>query len=393
MRTHDDERRAPAADARTPGDGVSLPPGLAYVSDAAPGIRRVRRGAGFAYRDADGKWLSDAGEIARIRALAIPPAYSAVWICPLPHGHLQATARDARGRKQYRYHASWRSHRDEGKFDRLAAFGDALPRIRARVAKDIAEGAAVAAPPRNAVLAALVRLLDETQVRVGNDEYAQSNGSYGLTTLRNDHAGVRGSVLRLRFRGKSGVPHEVALDDPRVARIVRRCQELPGQELFVYADPAGDVRSLDSSAVNDYLHEAAGERFTAKDFRTWHGSVQALELARRACPAADGKPLAVPRIVAEVARQLRNTAAVCRKSYIHPAVLDFCGNLHRRPLPAWLCGAARAVPKGLRAPEWRLLRLLASRPATLEEALSRSLPWPATQAPRATRPVHRHRSD
>jgi DNA topoisomerase-1 len=373
----DDDPAPPAgcASSSSAAGEPELPPGLTYVSDAMPGIRRVRRGTGFAYRDAAGRWLRDETELARIRALAIPPAYSAVWICPRADGHLQATGRDARGRKQYRYHAHWRVHRDDDKFARLAEFGRALPRVRARVTRDLA--AARGAPTRDGVLAALVRLLDTTFVRVGNDEYAQSNGSYGLTTLRNRHAGVRGSVLRLSFRGKSGVEHDVRLDDPRVARLVRRCQELPGQALFGYDDGDGRVRQVGSADVNDYLHDAAGAgtRFTAKDFRTWHGSVQALELARLACPAEGARRLGVPAIVKEVASRLRNTAAVCRKSYIHPAVLEFCGRIAAAdaPLPDWLCGAARRVPRGLRVAEWRLLRLLETTPVSLTEALQRSL--------------------
>ena len=218
-------------------------------------------------------------------------------------------------------------------------------------------------------------LLDTTCVRVGNDEYAASNGSYGLTTLRNEHAGVSGSVLRLRFRGKSGTTHDVSIDDKRVAAITRRCQELPGQELFGYVDEDGRVRDVGSGDVNDYLHEAAGgdERFTAKDFRTWHGSVQALELVRAACAAEGEARMTLPQIVAEVAARLRNTVAVCRKSYIHPAVLEFGATLHARERPAWLHGSAQRVPRGLYAAEWRLLKLLSSRPKSLADALERSI--------------------
>jgi DNA topoisomerase I len=341
----------PAIAAAAPAE---LPPGLVYVSDAMPGIARVRRGEAFAYRTSDGAWLSDAAELARIRRLAIPPAYTGVWICPLADGHLQATGRDARGRKQYRYHARWRELRDESKFDRLQAFGGALPRIRARVARDLAAAKAGAPPSREAVLATLVRLLDTTFVRVGNDAYARDNGSYGLTTLLNRHAGVRGSTLKLSFRGKSGVPQTVSVDDRRLARIVRRCQQLPGQELFQYQDDTGDVRSIGSADVNDYLHEAAGERFTAKDFRTWHGSVQALELLRGATP-----PSGV-QMVAEVARRLGNTAAVCRKAYIHPDVLQLGLSRDETALAAlWpRLGAAVRTPRGLAAAEARLLRFL-----------------------------------
>ncbi len=316
----------PPADAVPPPS--PLPGGLLYVSPRMPGLSRVRRGKSFRYRRDDGRWVEDAEEILRINRLAIPPAYTGVWICPLPNGHLQATGRDARGRLQYRYHPDWRSQRDETKFERLEAFGQALPRIRARVARDLAlkPGQPVG---RTVVLATLVRLLDTTYIRVGNEEYAASNGSYGLTTLRNPHAGVHGSVLRLRFRGKSGIEHEAKLDDPRVARVVRRCQQLPGQELFQCQDDEGGVHSVDSSDVNAYIGEAAGGHFTAKDFRTWHGTAQALELTRLACTGADGPAAtySAKAVLAEVARSLGNTPAVCRKSYVHPAVLALGGTL------------------------------------------------------------------
>jgi DNA topoisomerase I len=343
-------RDAPAVAAAAP---VDLPPGLVYVSDTMPGIERVRRGASFAYRSSDGRWLSDEAELARIRKLAIPPAYTAVWICPLADGHLQATGRDARGRKQYRYHARWRELRDESKFDRLQAFGRALPRMRARIARDLA-AAEGGAPTREAVLATLVRLLDTTFVRVGNEEYARDNGSYGLTTLQNRHAGVRGSTLKLSFRGKSGVAQTVSVDDRRLARIVRRCQQLPGQELFQYRDESGAVHSIGSADVNDYLHAAAGERFTAKDFRTWHGSVQALELLRGAAT-----PSGV-QVVAEVARRLGNTAAVCRKAYIHPDVLELgLAKDDAARAALWPDRGAGVRPRrGLAAAEARLLHFL-----------------------------------
>lgn len=315
--------------ARTPRP-ARLPGGLVYVSPEIPGLSRHKRGKAFRYRRHDGEWLRDPDEIARIDKLAIPPAYTQVWICPLVNGHLQATGLDARGRKQYRYHADWRLQRDESKFERLEAFGLALPRIRARVARDLV-------PPkgeplgRTVVLATLVRLLDTTYMRVGNEEYAASNGSYGLTTLRMPHAGVRGSVLKLRFRGKSGVMQEVQLEDPRVARVVRRCQQLPGQELFQYQDEDGTPHAVGSSDVNDYLREIVGGdggvHFTAKDFRTWHGTVQALELTRLACGQEGAAAYSAKHVLAEVAKQLGNTPAVCKKSYIHPAVLALGGTL------------------------------------------------------------------
>ncbi len=310
-----------------PPPGLEVPPGLVYVSDGMPGIRRLRKGKGFTYVKADGQRLSDAAQIDRIRRLAIPPAYTRVWICPLPNGHLQATGRDARGRKQFRYHADWRLARDEDKFGRMQAFGAALPKIRKQVA------AHLAAPvgerlQRDTVIAAIVRLLDSTLVRIGNDEYARENGSFGLTTLRNRHAAVAGQTLRLRFKGKSGVQHEVDLRDARVARVVRRCQELPGQQLFEYVDDAtGEIRSVGSGDVNDYLRAASGGGFTAKDFRTWHGSVLALQLVRDrrlGAGEAGGAPGCADarQLLAQVAARLGNTVAVCRKSYVHPRVLD-----------------------------------------------------------------------
>jgi len=304
---------------------------LIYVTDDSPGLHRLRRGRGFEYRTASGRAVRDPQVIGRIRRLAIPPAYTQVWICASPHGHLQATGRDARGRKQYRYHAEWRAARDACKFDRLLAFGTALPRIRACVARDLMAHAA--ATGRDAVLAAIVRLLDTTLVRIGNDEYARSNGSFGLTTLRARHAAVQGSTLRLRFRGKSGVPHEVALDDPHVARVVRRCQGLPGQELFQYLDDEGTPRALGSADVNAYLRAASAGDFTAKDFRTWHGSVLAFDLWRRAADAAPTLAPTANRLLAEVAARLGNTVAVCRKAYVHPRVLELLGG--REPTTCW----------------------------------------------------------
>lgn len=333
-----------------------LPAGLVWVSDTQPGLRRERRGDAFVYLDPQGRELTDERRLQQIRKLAIPPAYTDVWICPQPNGHLQATGRDARGRKQYRYHPDFRAHREDHKFERLREFGQALPRIRQRVAADL-QASARGGPSRTLVLATLVRLLDTTVMRVGNDEYARGNRSYGLTTLRRRHAGLRGNQLRLRFRGKHGVLHEVALDDPQVARVVRRCQQLPGQELFHYVGEDGEPHAVGSSEVNDYLEEAAGERFTAKDFRTWHGSVHALELMRVACRECEGAPRLAP-VVAEVARRLGNTPAVCRKAYVHPAVLALAED---EQAAATLCrrlGESVRAHGGLQAGEWRLLRFL-----------------------------------
>lgn len=339
-------------------DESAVPPGLVYVHDGLPGITRRRSGGGFSYRRPDGSRLSDAAHLQRIRALAIPPAYTQVWICMRPNGHLQATGRDARGRKQYRYHADWHLAQDAGKYARLQAFAQVLPRIRAAVQRDLALPGPL---QRNCVLAAVVRLLDTTLARVGNDIYARENGSYGLTTLRARHAQVRGSAVRLRFKGKSGVEHAVALDDRRVARVVRRCQELPGQELFQYLDDAGQRHVIDSDGVNAYLRAASGGDFTAKDFRTWHASVHALTLALRS-PRAPGTSLTARRMAAkavlsEVAARLGNTVAVCRKAYVHPSVLALL--LEDAAPPACL-GTAPRRKAGLTAAECRLLGFLAA---------------------------------
>lgn len=314
--------------------------GLVYVSDDAPGFTRVQTAKAFSYRDASGQPISDADEIARINKLAIPPAYTKVWICPLPNGHLQATGIDARGRKQYRYHADWQAQRNESKFERMQAFGAALPRIRARVARDLSAGKKKNSPvTRTLVLATLVRLLDTTFARVGNDEYARDNGSFGLTTLLNPHAAVRGSTLQLRFRGKSGVMQDLKVNDPQVAAVVRTCQQLPGQTLFQYVDDSGELHAVGSSDVNEYLAQitdaarprkegaADDAHFTAKDFRTWHGTVEALELTRLACGASGSASYDAKVILKEVARRLGNTPAVCRKSYIHPAVMQLGSEL------------------------------------------------------------------
>jgi DNA topoisomerase-1 len=295
-----------------------VPPGLVYVTDAVPGISRRRNGKGFVYRMPDGKRLSDDVQLQRIRKLAIPPAYSDVWICTQERGHLQATGRDARGRKQYRYHARWRDARDSTKFERLLDFAAALPRIRMRVAADLQlpVGKQV---QRASVLASIVRLLDATMLRIGNGEYARENGSFGLTTLRNRHVDVRGTRLRLRFRGKSGVLRDVGIEDARVARIVARCQTLPGQELFQYLDDDGQPHGIDSADVNAYLREISGGDFTAKDFRTWHGSVHALALVLGGAPV--GTRSAAKAVLEVVACRLGNTVAVCRKAYVHPRVL------------------------------------------------------------------------
>ncbi|MGJ7484928.1 DNA topoisomerase IB [Variovorax sp. LT2P21] len=375
--------------------------GLVYVNPDMPGLRRFRQGEHFRYKDATGAWVRDPDEIARIRSLAIPPAYTDVWICPLPNGHLQATGLDARGRKQYRYHPDWRVLKDESKFERLEAFGSALPRIRARVVRDLGDGGAREALGRERVLATLVRLLDTTFLRVGNEAYASTNGSYGLTTLRNKHVAVRGASLKLRFRGKSGVMHETAVDDPRVAKVVRACQQLPGQDLFQYEDADGTPRRLSSTDVNDYLREAAGENFTAKDFRTWHGTVQALELTRLACDSRDtgdsgdrgdatpSMRFSAKEIIAAVAKQLGNTPAVCKKAYVHPAVLALGTTLAQDAgtmTDVWqkIAGQARSARR-LYAAEARLLAFLKTHRRELVRE-STAAGATAARQPRRTQP-------
>ncbi len=293
--------------------------GLRYVRDDAPGIERRRAGRGFVYI-ADGTRVTDRETLDRIRKLAIPPAWTNVWICALAHGHIQASGRDARGRKQYRYHARWRAVRDETKYARMNAFASALPALRRRVARDLARPGL----PREKVLAAVVRLLDTTCIRVGNEEYARANGSFGLTTLRTRHVDVEGDTLTFEFRGKAGRMHRVDVNDRRVARVVARCQDLPGQELFQYVEGDGTRRTIDSGDVNAYLRETMGADFTAKDFRTWAGTV----LAAGALAAIAGvrserhARREIVRAVEQVAQALGNTPAICRKSYIHPAVIE-----------------------------------------------------------------------
>jgi DNA topoisomerase-1 len=290
------------------------------VTDAGPGIRRRRAGKGFSYVGSDGERITDRGKLAWIRSLAIPPAWTDVWICPSQRGHLQATGRDARGRKQYRYHPDWRAARDDAKYERMIAFGQALPAIRRRVDADLRRPGL----PRERVLAAIVRMLEKTRVRVGNEEYARENRSFGLTTLRDRHADVGSTRIRLRFRSKGGRVTEAALTDARLARIVSRCQDLPGQELFAYLDEEGEVRSVSSGDVNEYLREISGQDFTAKDFRTWAGTVIAA-WALREFTEVDSQAQAkrnVVRAVERVAEWLGNTPAVSRKSYVHPSVID-----------------------------------------------------------------------
>jgi DNA topoisomerase I len=304
--------------------------GLHYVSDEQAGLTRRKVGRGFHYLGVHGRPVRDLATLGRIRSLVIPPAWTKVWICPDALGHIQVTGRDARARKQYRYHPRWRVVRDEAKYGRMLAFGHALPIIRSRTEQDLARPGL----PRRKVLAAVIRLLEATLIRIGNEEYARDNGSFGLTTFRDRHALVTGSTVKFRFRGKSGKVHEIDVQDRRLSRIVKRCQDLPGQELFQYLDRQGQRRAVTSSDVNDYLREVTGQEFTAKDFRTWAGTVLAAWALRELDSAPrPGRGLHSPRTKTEakrnvvraverVARKLGNTVAVCRKCYVHPVVFD-----------------------------------------------------------------------
>ena len=323
------------------------------MSDASPGIVRRRSGLRFRYEAPGGKLVRDRATLERIKALAIPPAWEKVWICPREDGHVQATGRDARGRKQYRYHRRWREVRDETKYGRMLAFAKALPRIRRRVRNDLS----LPGLPRDKVLASVVRLLETTRMRVGNEEYARDNESFGLTTLRTRQVRVNGTKMEFRFRGKSGIWHEFALHDRTLAAIVRRMRDLPGYELFQYIDENGETHAIDAADVNAYIKDIAGEEFTSKDFRTWAGTVLAAE-ALNEC-GKGGLSQAIER----VARQLGNTKAVCRKCYIHPAIID-----------AYVDGSlAQAMTS--RSVEKCVMRLLARRrrPASLVPALRQSL--------------------
>jgi DNA topoisomerase-1 len=320
---------------------------LTYVHDHEPGLRRLKRGDGFSYVDADGRAVDDAATLDRIRRLAIPPAWTKVWICPDPNGHIQAVGRDQRGRKQYRYHPGWRADRDARKYDRMAAFGRVLPRLRRRMAADLARRGL----PREKVLAAVVSLLELTLIRIGNDEYAKQNNSFGLTTLRKRHLKLAGGGAVFEFRGKSGKVHRTGFRDRRLARIVAACQHLPGQRLFQYVDDDGRRRAVESSDVNDYIRAACGDDFSAKDFRTWAGSLAALEaLSLQPRPATQAEARrSVNLCVKAVAALLGNTPAICRAAYIHPKVLEAfeTGQLPRR----------RGTPSP-RALELALLRLI-----------------------------------
>lgn len=330
--------------------------GLRYVSDEQPGYTRQQRGKKFVYFDTDGKEIKDETRILRINRLAIPPAYRDVWICPSPNGHLQATGRDDRGRKQYRYHERWRIERDENKYEKMVVFGQSLPKIRRRVTRDLKRRGL----PREKVLATVVDLLEKTMIRIGNEEYAKENKSFGLTTLRDRHIDVRGDKLHFHFRGKSGIDHQIPLTDRRVAKIVKKLQHLPGQEVFQYLDEKGERHQVTSDDVNAYLHEITGEEFTAKDFRTWAGTVSCAAALREALARTHTGPTnrQLMKAVEQVAAQLRNTPAVCRKSYIHPGVI---ASYLDGTLPAMFAACARRQSRrrrGLRTDEAAVLALL-----------------------------------
>ena len=361
-------------DAAPPTDAVDAArsAGLRYVAmvPLPPGIKRLRSGKGFRYVAADGAAIRGPAETKRIRALAIPPAWTDVWICPSALGHIQAVGRDARGRKQYRYHARWRETRDETKYGQLAQFGAMLPAIRKRVQADLARQGM----PREKVIAVVVELIDRTMMRVGNEEYARANQSFGLTTLRNRHVKLTAGTIEFRFRGKSGKEHKVRVVDRRIARIVKACQDMPGQELFQYVDGEGQPQSVDSADVNAYLREITGADVTAKVFRTWAGTVRALAALRALAPAdppeEDSKTAmkrALVAMVKEVAGRLGNTPAVCRRCYIHPAVIEAfeAGTFHERM--AALAGR-RGRGAGLDADERMTLAFLAAKPRRARRA-------------------------
>lgn len=330
--------------------------GLRYVSDTSPGIRRRRAGKGFVYTGLDGRPVRDVVELRRFALLGIPPAWTDVWICPRPNGHIQATGRDARGRKQYRYHGRWREVRDEAKYDRMLPFARSLPALRARIERDLA----LRGLPRERVLAAVVRLLDETLIRIGNEEYARQNESFGLTTLREEHADVEGTTIHFHFRGKSGKQHEIDVRDRRAAAVVKRCQDLPGHELFQYAED-GVPRTIESSDVNDYLREVTGEEFSAKDFRTWGGSVIAAG-ALLALGKAESETQARKNVISAIkqaAEGLGNTPAICRKCYVHPEIID--AYLEGQLIAGLDAAARQPEVDDLRPEEARLLAFLEAR--------------------------------
>jgi len=337
--------------------------GLRYVSDTKPGIERKRWRGGFRYTGVDGAPVRDSEVLARIKSLAIPPAWAKVWISPNPNGHLQATGRDAKGRKQSRYHPRWREVRDETKYERMTMFADALPMLRERVEHDLG----LPGLPRNKVLATIVRLMETTFIRVGNVEYARENQSYGLTTMRRRHVDVDGSTITFSFQGKSRVQHTIDVNDRRLARIVKQCRDMPGYELFQYVDRDGEHHNIDSADVNDYLREITNQHFTAKDFRTWAGTVMASMMLREFDPF-ESETQAKKNIVQAiqlVAKRLGNTPSVCRKCYVHPAVLEsYLGGAMVEAIKEQVEEEAAAASSALRLEELVLLRLLEQRLAS-----------------------------
>ncbi len=333
--------------------------GLHYTTDTRPGYSRVKQGSSFRYVDAKRRTIRDRAELSRIRALVIPPAWKDVWICPDPRGHLQAVGRDARGRKQYRYHPKWREVRDETKYYRLIGFAEALPAIRTRTARDLRSSRLT----RNKVLAAVVQLLEKTLIRVGNDEYARDNRSFGLTTLRDGHVVIHGGRVRFSFRGKSGVEHDIQLDDRRLARTIKACRDIPGYDLFQYVDEDGTRHAVGSADVNAYLKEITGEDYTSKDFRTWAGTVLAAQMLHE-LDAFESDAQAkrnIVRAVESVAKRLGNTKAVCRKCYIHPAILDAYTDGSMLKVVADRARAATRKAGDLTAAENAVLALLHAR--------------------------------
>ena len=349
------ERRARPRTGKPEPEASARAASLRYVTDDKPGITRRRSGTGWSYRGPDGQLVRDRETLSRIRALVIPPAWTEVWICSLPNGHLQATGRDARKRKQYRYHKRWHAVRDETKYERMLLFGSVLPRIRARRDRDLE----LPGLPRDKLLAVILLLLEATLIRVGNDEYARTNRSFGLTTLKNRHVEIKGANIHFNFRGKGGKEHAIKVSDRRLARLVQRVRDLPGQDLFQYVDDEGKPQPINSADVNEYLRQIADEDFSAKDFRTWAGTLLAatqLTGSGGADDAALAKPI-IARAVESVSRQLGNTPAICRKCYIHPSVLEAYQD--RTLLARWeeSLDGAEEVP-GLSREESALLRFL-----------------------------------
>ncbi len=362
-------RHAPTPEEARDPQATAQAAGLNYTTDTSPGINRVGPSKRPRYLRPDGKPVRDAATLSRIKSLVIPPAWTDVWICTDPHGHLQVTGRDARGRKQYRYHPKWREVRDENKYDRMLAFGYALPQMRERVERDLS----LTGLPRPKVLATVVRLMEKTLIRVGNPEYARDNRSHGLTTLQDSHVRLNGSEVKFKFRGKSGVEHDIALSDRRLASIVRRCRDLPGQDLFQYIDDEGVRRDVKSTDVNEYLRAIGGEPFTSKDFRTWAGTVLAAEALRVCGPCRTKRELrkSIVGVLDQVAGRLGNTRAVCRKSYVHPAVLAAFESSHLARAFGRRAGRGSRPPAGLGEAEVAVLRLLEGA-GKLKEPVSRS---------------------